>query len=144
MFSKACEYAIKAAIFIAERSLNKHKVSQQEVADAIAGLKAFTAKTLQKLTKQNLISSIKGPNGGFYATPSQLNNVSLIDIVKAIDGLESLTGCGLGLTECNDDKPCPVHHEYKPIREKMLQMLSATNIKQLAKDTKKGNTFLSR
>lgn len=144
MFSKACEYAIKAAIFVAEQSLLSRRTSQKEIASAIKGPEAFTAKTLQKLAKADVISSIKGPGGGFYLNQKQLQNVYLIHIVEAIDGLEQLHACGLGLSECNSDKPCPVHFQYKKIKEGLVHMLATTNIKDLAIDIKKGESFLAQ
>jgi Rrf2 family iron-sulfur cluster assembly transcriptional regulator len=143
MFSKACEYAIKATIYIAEQSLLDRRVSQKEVASAIQGPEAFTAKTLQKLAKSNVISSMKGPGGGFFLTTKQLQNIFLIHIVESIDGLDQLKACGLGLSACNNDKPCPVHFQYKVIKDGLMHMLSTTNIKDLALDIKRGDTFLT-
>ena len=66
MFSKSCEYAIKAAIFIANNSLVDKKVGFVDIAKMIDSPEAFTAKILQKLTKDGVIQSVRGVNGGFY------------------------------------------------------------------------------
>jgi Rrf2 family iron-sulfur cluster assembly transcriptional regulator len=54
MFSKACEYGIRASIFIAEQSLLDRKVSLKDVAEAIESPSAYTSKILQRLSKATL------------------------------------------------------------------------------------------
>lgn len=57
MFSKSCEYAIKATIFITTNSLLDKKVGFVDIAKEIDSPEAFTAKILQKLTKASIIKS---------------------------------------------------------------------------------------
>ncbi len=144
MFSKACEYAIRATIFIAEQSLQKSKVGQKAIARAIDSPEAFTAKTLQKLTRNNVVSADKGPHGGFYLNEDQLATICLKHIVEAIDGNALFVACGLGLTKCNDKKPCPVHHQFKAIRENLTQMLENTTVQNMARQMKKGDAYLKQ
>ena len=59
MFSKACEYGIKAAIFIAINSYEGRRVSPKEIAEEINSPQAFTAKILQDLVRNNIVFSIK-------------------------------------------------------------------------------------
>lgn len=142
MFSKACEYGIRASIFITEQSLRGTKVSLKDVAKAIESPEAYTSKILQLLVKNKIINSDKGPTGGFSIAKEELETTTLSAIVSAIDGDKVYTGCGLGLKACNEKKPCPVHHQFKIIRENLKKMLETTTIKSLAMDLKKGNTFL--
>ena len=65
MFSKACEYGIKASVYIVEHSLKNEKVSLKDVAKAIGSPEAYTSKILQQLSRSNVIRSEKGPAGGF-------------------------------------------------------------------------------
>lgn len=144
MFSKACEYGIRASIFIAQQSLLNNKVSLIEVAEAIESPFAYTSKILQRLTRNNIINSDKGPTGGFSMDKNKIENVKLSSIVYSIDGDGIYNGCGLGLKKCNADKPCPVHYQFKIIRDELKKMLDNTNIKTLAIDYEKGLTFLKR
>ena len=84
MFSKACEYGIRASIFIAEQSLIDRKVSLNDVAEAIESPSAYTSKILQRLSKCNIINSDKGPTGGFSMDKSELEKVKLSSIVYAL------------------------------------------------------------
>jgi len=144
MFSKACEYGIRAAIYIAQQSLVDRKVSLKDVAKAIESPTAYTSKILQKLSKNSIIKSDKGPTGGFSIDKTELEKVKLCSIVYAIDGDAVYTGCGLGLKKCNENKPCPVHNQFKLIREELKKMLETTTVKTLATDFEKGLTFLKR
>ncbi|HTO36714.1 MAG TPA: Rrf2 family transcriptional regulator [Flavobacterium sp.] len=144
MFSKACEYGIRATIYISEQSLRDRKVSLKDVARAIESPEAYTSKILQQLVRNNIINSEKGPTGGFSIDKQVLEKVTLSSIVSAIDGNAIYTGCGLGLKKCNEKKPCPVHNQFKIIRESLKTMLETTTIKALALDLEKGLTFLKR
>lgn len=144
MFSKACEYGIRATIYISEQSLRDRKVSLKDVARAIESPEAYTSKILQQLVRNNIIKSEKGPTGGFSIDKQVLEKVTLSSIVSAIDGNAIYTGCGLGLKKCNEKKPCPVHNQFKIIRENLKTMLETTTIKALALDLEKGLTFLKR
>jgi len=144
MFSKACEYGIRASIYIAEQSLQNRKVSLKGVAKAIESPEAFTSKILQQLVHSNIINSEKGPAGGFSMDRQRLDKAKLSSIVLAIDGDAIYHGCGLGLKKCNARMPCPVHYQFKAIRDELKHMIETTTIKSLAQDLEKGLTFLKR
>ncbi len=144
MFSKACEYGIRASIYIAEQSLLDRKVSLKDVAEAIDSPSAYTSKILQKLSRYKIINSDKGPTGGFSMDRNELEKIKLSSIVFAIDGENIYKGCGLGLKRCNEHMPCPVHDKFKVIRNELKKMLESTTVKSLALNYEKGLTFLKR
>ena len=144
MFSKACEYGIRASIYIAKQSLLDRKVSLKEIAEAIESPTAYTSKILQQLCKSFIINSDKGPTGGFSMDTLEMAKVNLSTIVFAIDGDSIYNGCGLGLKKCNEQKPCPVHDQFKLVRGELKSMLERTSIKSLTVDLEKGLTFLKR
>ena len=142
MFSKSCNYAIKAAIFIAKHSLEENKVGFVDIAKEIDSPQAFTAKILQILVKSGIIDSVKGVNGGFYIPKKNIATTYLVEIVDAIDGDAVFHGCGLGLSHCSETHPCPVHDKFKSIRDELAHMLETTNLEELALGIKSGETFL--
>jgi Rrf2 family protein len=127
MFSKTCEYAIRAMIFVAQKTSKGSKVGIKEIAKGIDSPESFIAKILQDLSKRGLLQSTKGPNGGFYVDDAS-RNCSIADIVRAIDGDKIFSGCGLGLTECSEDHPCPIHHDFKSVRRQINIMLEKAKI----------------
>lgn len=142
MFSKSCEYAIKAAIYIASSSLQNRKVGFVDIAKEIDSPEAFTAKILQKLSKSGLIQSVRGVNGGFHIPRASVRTINLAQIVFAIDGDSVFKGCGLGLEKCNENHPCPLHEKFRSIRADLSQMLETTNLEELALGLKSDTTFL--
>lgn len=144
MFSKACEYGIRASIFIAEQSLLDKKVGLKDIAKAIDSPEAYTSKILQQLSRSFVINSDKGPTGGFSMSKQELDTVKLSTVVTAIDGDAIYNGCGLGLKNCNEEMPCPAHSQFKVVRDELKKMLENTLIKSLALDLKEGLTFLKR
>ncbi len=142
MFTKACEYAIRAALYIAIKSIKGSRLSIPEIAKEIDAPEPFTAKILQTLVREKVISSIKGPNGGFYLDPKS-KPVSLATIVKAIDGSDdALHTCTLGLKECSDKFPCPIHRQIKSYKEHLRKVMKESTLQELSADLSKGRTFL--
>lgn len=141
MFSKACEYGIRAVIYIVSVSSTGKKAGIKDICKHIKAPEPFTAKILQNLSRLGIISSSKGPNGGFYIAEGA-DDIRLIDVVTAIDGDKLFTGCGLGVEICSEKKPCPIHNEFKQIRESLKTMLENTTVQDVAKDLEKGLVFL--
>ncbi|MBJ7882827.1 RrF2 family transcriptional regulator [Gelidibacter salicanalis] len=134
MFSKSCEYGLRAVIFIAQQSHLGHKASLTSISQAVDSPPAFTAKILQQLAKNNLIDSSKGPKGGFFMAPEAMKTLTLEAVVTVLDGDSIYTNCGLGLKQCNDKKPCPLHFKFVAIKEELKAMLQNTTLIMLVND----------
>lgn len=144
MFSKSCQYGLRATIFIAQQSALNHKVGLKAIAKAIHSPEAFTAKILQLLTKNKIITSVKGPYGGFFIENIGLYKVRLSDIVTALDGDKIYTACGLGLEKCSEDNPCPLHTEFSKVREELKHMLQKCTLHHILYTDNKMNNILLR
>lgn len=144
MFSKSCEYGIRASIYVAKHSLKNEKVSLIEVAKHTDSPPAFMAKILQKLVRTEVLSSQKGPSGGFFIPTENLERVSVFSIVLAMDGDGIFEDCTLGLRRCDGQKPCPMHFDFIKIREEMRDSLESNTLKLLAEEVSDGVTFLKR
>jgi len=142
MFSKACEYGIKASIFIAINSYAGRRVSPKEIAKEINSPQAFTAKILQDLVRHKVINSVKGAHGGFEIDKNEIPLIKLTQIVNAIDGDTIYNGCGLGLEKCDENHPCPVHDKFKAVRDELKHMLENTTLDELALNITSGMSFL--
>lgn len=127
MFSKTCEYALRALIYIAQQSKNSSRVGIKDIAKSISSPEHFIAKILQDLSRKGFVQSAKGPNGGFYMDQQNLN-ISIADIVREIDGDKLFSGCGLGLEQCSEKHPCPLHNQFKSIRNNLRIMLETSKI----------------
>lgn len=144
MFSKACEHGIKALIYIATQSLEGKRVKIGDVAENSGSPEAFTAKILGTLNRHNLVNSLKGPYGGFEININRMKEVKVSDIVYAIDGDSIYNGCALGLSECDDNRPCPMHGKFMKVRTELKSMLDNTSVYDLASKLSSGKATLIR
>lgn len=142
MFSKRCEYAIRAVIYIAQNSKDGSRIAIRDIAKGIDSPEHFIAKILQEMSRKGLVNSIKGPNGGFYLDKKSLKH-SIADIVVHVDGDNVFSGCVLGLDQCSELKPCPMHEKYKPIRKKLNEMMRAAKIGEVSEQLQHVVTYLS-
>jgi len=131
MFSKSCEYGMRAVIFVAGESMNNRKTDIKGVARNINSPEAFTGKILQILVRKKLICSQKGPNGGFFMPVESIPEIKLVDIVVAFDGDAVFTRCALGIEGCATGKPCPLHNDFGRIRDDLENLLRSTSIENL-------------
>ncbi len=143
MFSKTCEYAIRAVIYIAQQTKEGSRIGIKDIAKGIDSPEYFIAKILQDLSRKGLVQSAKGPTGGFYLSKENLNQ-SISVIVKETDGERIFTGCALGLKECSETHPCPVHNEFKHIRRALKNMLENSIIKDFLNPLDEKLTFLRK
>lgn len=140
LLSKSCEYAIRAAVYVAYTTNKGKRVGIIEIAEAIGSPMHFTGKILQALTRKQLLSSAKGPNGGFYIEDDR--SLFLIDIIRAVDGDELFTQCAMGLQDCSDLKPCPMHAQIKPIKNQLLTEFSKKSIHEMVSEFEQNRYFL--
>ena len=140
LLSKSCEYAIRAAVYVAYTSNLGKRAGIIEIAEAIGSPMHFTGKILQTLSRKQVLSSAKGPNGGFYIADK--HSVFLIDIVRAMDGDELFTACVMGLKNCSDAGPCPLHHQIKPLKSQLLTEFSRKSLNEMVKEYEQNRYFL--
>ncbi|MCO5235289.1 MAG: Rrf2 family transcriptional regulator [Chitinophagaceae bacterium] len=143
MFSKSCEYALRAMLFVGHRSRCGNKTGIRDIADGINSPEHFTAKILQELSRKKLVRSVKGPGGGFYLEAQDME-CTLADIVRAMDGDKIFSGCALGLSECSEEKPCPLHRRFKKIRKEIQDMLQSAKLADFNERLEKKLIFLKR
>lgn len=143
MFSKTCEYALRALIYITQKTKEGGRISIKDIANGIDSPEYFIAKILQDLSRKGFVQSAKGPTGGFYLDEASLNR-SLAEIVKEMDGDKMFVGCALGLKECSESHPCPVHNEFKHIRNNLEKMLNDMKIGDFVEQLQAQKIFLKR
>ncbi len=144
MFSKGCEYGIRAILHLGQLAERGEAANLRVVSRAIDSPEAFTAKILQSLANHGLITSVMGPKGGYKIDRTLLDQMTLSDIVCAIDGHEIYKKCGLGLEECDASKPCPIHFQFVAIRNDLRDMLESTKVVSLSDSLKEGVAVLKR
>ena len=142
MFSKSCQYALQAILYIALHSKNQSAIGLKDIAGSQKIPIHFLSKILQNLVKHKILTSTKGPNGGFTLNKSP-DRLKLIKIVEIVDGLDIFDLCGIGLKACSDKTPCPIHFEYKMVKNKTKELLSSKTLTQLCQDVENGQSIVT-
>lgn len=142
IFSKACEYGIRAVIFLADRSEKEGNTRISDIAAAIESPEAFTSKILQALARKGIVNSSKGKTGGFSLPQKNLNTLRIRNIVDAIDGPEIFNRCVMGLNFCSEINPCPLHYRFKDQRQSLSDLMQQDTIAELLCEYRSKNTFL--
>ena len=141
MLSLTCKTASKAVIYLASKFETGEKAGIKEIAEYINASEHTVGKMLQTLVKEKVINSLKGPTGGFFITAKQINQ-PIINIVVAIDGLDVFNQCGLGLSKCSATHPCPMHDDYKVIRDQFREMCRQKKVSDLCESVNEGLAYL--
>lgn len=141
MLSLTCKTAIKAVIYLGSKFESAEKAGIKEIADYIDASEHTVGKMLQTLVKQKVINSIKGPNGGFYITARQMHQ-PLLSIIDAIDGKEVFNQCGLGLSKCSATHPCPIHNDYRKIRDQFKELCQQKKVNDACEIVTDGLAYL--
>lgn len=134
LLSKSCVYGLRASLYLASREEGEY-IPIRQMSDKLEISFHFLTKILQQLTAVKILESYKGPNGGVRLTRSG-EEVSLMEIVMAIDGDYMLTECALGLPGCGVMKPCPIHEKWAETRDGIRHMLESTTLTELSKKGK--------
>ena len=129
LFSKACQYAILAMIYLAARPPGE-RISIREISEGTDVPAPFLGKIISSLARSDLVVARRGPNGGamLNRTPAQ---VTVGDIVAAMDGPLDARRCILGLPECSDLNPCALHSRWKVLEAQLGRDLHNLTLDEL-------------
>jgi Rrf2 family protein len=142
LYSRPCEYAIRTMAYLA-RVAPDNRVQAQEIAAAEGIPAPFLAKVLQQLARSSFVNSFKGPAGGFSLNRSP-KEINLYEIFQVVDGVQDLNRCAVGLAECNDFAPCPLHDTWKSVRVHLLEYLKKTTLAEMATAVERKKELLRR
>ena len=135
ILSRACTYGIQAVVYIATQN-NGGYVSISEAARELNIPFHFLTKVLQTLTDSKFLLSKRGANGGIMlAKPA--NEISLLNIINAIDGMEVFEECILGLPGCGHAAPCPLHQYWAGQRDRLRNHFDTTTLADIAQNVRK-------
>ena len=141
MLTNATKIAIRATLYLAMFSSETKKLGVKHIAETLEIPQPFLSKLLQKLNKSDIVSSTKGPHGGFYL--NKINTKKRVwDIIVCIDNPERFDQCFLGLAECSDDNPCPLHFTVAPFKKKIMCDFKDKTIVQFANEIKSSDKVI--
>ncbi|SYZ71808.1 Transcriptional regulator, BadM/Rrf2 family [Candidatus Zixiibacteriota bacterium] len=127
IYSPTAQHALRALIYLA-RQTERIPIRVSQIAQAENIPRQFLSKILHNLKNKRLVIATKGPGGGFtLARPAK--EISIMDIVEAVDGTQDFDRkCILGLQECNDKAPCALHNHWKSLRDQFSKSIGAMTL----------------
>lgn len=141
LLSKACEYGIRAVLHLTTSPPDTY-FPIRGISDALGIPYHFLAKIVQTLTQQGILVSSRGPNGGVaLARPG--SEITLKEIVLALDGPAVFSQCVLGLPGCGESKPCPLHEQWTPTRDRIAQLFERVSLAEMAERMEEGDFRLA-
>jgi Rrf2 family protein len=132
IYSKSCEHLLRIfsqipqktsdQAFLAKTICRKAKVSESSA-----------RKGLQLLVSKGILKAVSGPGGGyqFFVHPKK---IPLLDVIEALDGKESYLKCVMGMPQCDQNNPCPMHDTWKDLRQRLSKEFKTTSVFDLMKD----------
>ncbi len=127
MISQTAEYALRAIVYLATSDDTLHIT--RDIAEATKVPSGYLSKVMQTLVKAGLIHSRRGIHGGFTLNLSP-EEISILDVVNAVDPLQRIHSCPLGLPE-HRDRLCPLHRRLDQSMKNIELTLGATTIAEV-------------
>jgi Rrf2 family transcriptional regulator, iron-sulfur cluster assembly transcription factor len=136
MLSSSSKYGIRAVTYIASQSRNNGKIGIKKISEDLDLPTPFLAKILQLLAKQKILSSSKGPHGGFSLSRDP-KKITLFDIITTIEGNDIFDNCIIHSMPCkcvDENKiQCPVHDDYFKVRTRLVGFFTSKTIYSLVR-----------
>ena len=141
VLSKRCEYALLSALYLSAPERGAY-TAVREVSEALGLPQPFLAKIVQALAQAGVVRTLRGKKGGIaLARPPA--DVTLREIVVAVDGPGLFRACVLRLPGCDDARPCPLHAQWTGLRAAVERMFAEATLAAVAADTRQRGLRLS-
>jgi Rrf2 family protein len=130
MLSRTADYAVRAAVLLA-RHYGERLVSSDEIATVVGAPRNYMSKTLNALARQGVLTSMRGPGGGFALAiaPDLLPVATVVDVFT--DTRPVVARCLIEDRPCDADAPCSAHRRWMTITRLARDPLAATTIGEL-------------
>lgn len=146
MLSNTCKYAIRSVIYLSLNAKEGKKIGIKKISEDLEIPTPFLGKILQSLARQKLLTSTKGPHGGF-GMGKEPSEITLMNIVEIVDGLDMFENCLIGMRPCKTDinkrPPCPVHNQFGNIRQTIYDLFNSKTIGQLIDEMENTKEYIS-
>lgn len=132
LLSKRWGYAMRAVLFLASREDAEQFIPVRIIADELNLSSQFLTKILQTLTIYGIVMTYRGPNGG-VALARPARDISLWDVVVAIDGEDFYKGCLFNFPECVENEHCVLHTPWRNVASRIRKVFQHTSFATLSK-----------
>jgi Rrf2 family protein len=126
--TRETDYGVRCILYLSGKP--DDVVMVDEVAKEMQIPKSFLAKILQKLARAGVVKSFRGVKGGFQLARKPAE-ISLLDVVEAIEGPVAMNRCALDSTLCAFSGTCSVHPVWVDLRKKVEEYMGKTDFEKL-------------
>ena len=127
--TKKADYGLMALKYLAEQP-QPAAVSAKDIAEAYHIPPQLLAKILQRLAKVGLVRSTAGTNGG-YALARDAGEITVFEVIRAVDGPLFLTACSSGPRPCDLNESCTIKEPMARVNESITELLKGIRIGDL-------------
>jgi len=131
LYSKGCEYAIRVLTHVASTK-GTERFQASDVCGDVEIPEPYTRKILQSLVRGKFLHAVRGPGGG-YEMKTHPSEITLLEVIRAVDGAETFEECLLGLPQCGCENPCPLHSVWASEKERLLAALGSVTLQEVAR-----------
>jgi Rrf2 family iron-sulfur cluster assembly transcriptional regulator len=136
VLSQTSEYALRAVLYLADRATDQPS-SVDDIAEALGAPRNYLSKILHRLAQDGVLVSARGKGGGFRlgCDPDRL---TLADVLAPFDPDTGERRCLLGRPQCSDRNPCPAHHQWKSVSERVSAFFRERTVGELIRGAARG------
>ena len=125
--SKLADYGSQIMTHMAR---DKHVHSASEIAESLGITAATVSKILKMLARQNLVASVLGAKGG-YTLARAPSEISIAEIINAMDGPISITECSGTTSSCSRESGCSTRGSWQVINKIILGTLEKVKLAEM-------------
>ena len=129
LYSKGCQYALRALTIVVADKENQ-RFQAKDICEKAEIPESFTRKVFQALVQGGFLQAHRGPGGGYTLTRDPAE-ITLLEVIRAVEGEDTFDHCILGFRECGGLNPCPLHYLWVDAKAGLLENLSSTTLDQL-------------
>lgn len=134
MLLKTTQYALEVMVYLAQKQEEDGEfISVQQMNEELQIPSFYLAKVARQLTQRGFLESSRGLGGGFRLR-SNPKQISLYDVIVAMEGRKRLEECVICLPECGQFKGCTFHRKYLALRAKVNELFKKTSIADIVRD----------
>ncbi len=125
---RSAQLALQASLLLAMEPDGRWR-RIKDIAAALGVPATYLAKVSQSLTQAGLLRSVRGPGGGLRPA----REICLWDVLVAVGPVHEYERCILGLEQCSDSAPCPLHEMWAPVRQNLLHRFQTISLAEFAR-----------
>lgn len=127
MFSQTVEYALRAVVYLAGQSPSAR--TTEEIAKVTRVPQAYLSKVLQNLVQSGILRSQRGIGGGIALVKSP-NELTILEVVNAVDPIRRIQECPLGLA-AHGVRLCPLHKRLDNALASVEEAFQSTTLAEI-------------